>query len=70
MSGLISSPRSESNLSQSLLRHLKKNLNFRQVEWTRESLSMLRQGLTDEQFHELCDDLARDLENYGTGKIL
>jgi hypothetical protein len=57
--------RTESTLSQELLWHLKQNMRFGQVEAMREGLSCLRRGLTDAQFHELCDDLARDLDNYG-----
>lgn len=52
-------------LPQNLLRHLKGHLNFTQVEVLRELLTRIRRGLTKRQFHILCDDLARDLENYG-----
>lgn len=31
----------------------------------REGLACLRRGLTDAEFHELCDDLARDIVLYG-----
>ena len=63
--GYTSPSRDESTLSQNLLRHLKCNMTFQQVESMREGLACLRRGLTDAEFHELCDDLARDIVLYG-----
>lgn len=57
--------RDESGLSQELLRDLKGKLTFWQTEATRNLLSALRRGLTDAEFHQMCDDLARDIVTYG-----